>query len=243
MKLKCRVPVYFFISILSCSTLCAQDSASSQLSTSNAIAFYNKFIGEDAHLYNGSEHSLYDFRIKGFPYFESNLLQTGLVNYDSVLYQQVNMAYDIVRDELTTNRFNQTFRITLVNEKIAYFSLLNHFFVRIIQDSINRSTITTGFYDRLYNGKLKLFAKRQKKIIEKVTAEEGDQLWFEEHDGYFILRNNKYFSIKDKKDLFDFLKDRKKDLKKYLRKNKIRFKDDPELTILKSVEYYDQLKN
>lgn len=243
MKLNCGVPVYFFILILSLNTLYAQDSTSAQLSTSNAIAFYNKFIGEDAHLFNGSEHSLYDFRIKGFAYFESNLLQSGIVNYDSVLYQNIKMGYDIVRDELTTNRYNQTFRITLVNEKIAYFSILNHYFVRLIQDSINKSIITTGFYDRLYNGKLKLFAKRQKKIIEKVTAEEGDQLWFEEHDGYFILRNNKYFSVKDKKELFDFFKDRKKDLKKYLRKNKIKFKDDPELAILKSVEYYDQLKN
>lgn len=148
-----------------------------------------------------------------------------------------------MRDELTTNRYNQNFRITLVNEKIAYFSLYNHYFVRLIQDSINKSIITTGFYDRLYNGKLKLFAKREKKIKEKVTAEEGDQLWFEENDRYFILRNNKYFSVKDKKDLFDFFKDRKKDVKKYLRKNKIKFKDDPELAILKSVEYYDQLKN
>jgi hypothetical protein len=243
MRLNCSVPVYFFISILSSNTLRAQDSTSSQLSTSNAIAFYNKFIGEDAHLYNGSEHTLYDFRIKGHPYFESNLLQSGFVNYDSILYQHINMAYDIVRDELTTNRYNQNFRITLVNEKIAYFSILNHYFVRIIQDSINKSIITTGFYDQLYNGKLKLFAKRPKKIIEKVTAEEGDQLWFEEHDGYFILRNNKYFSVKDKNNLFDFFKDRKKDLKKYLRKNKIKFKDDPELAILKSVEYYDQLKN
>jgi hypothetical protein len=243
MKLNCSVLVYFFISILSLNTLYAQDSTSSQLSTSNAITFYNKFIGEDAHLYNGSEHAPYDFRIKGHPYFESNLLHSGFVNYDSVLYQNINMAYDIVRDELTANRYNQNFRVTLVNEKIAYFSILNHYFVRLIQDSINKLIITTGFYDQLYNGKLKLFAKRQKKIIETVTADEGDKLWFEENDLYFILRNNKYFSVKDKNDLFDLFKDRKKDLKKYLRKNKIKFKDDPELAISKSVEYYDQLKN
>jgi hypothetical protein len=243
MKLNCVSLVYFLISILSLNTLHAQDTVSAPVSTSNAIAFYNKFIGEGAHLYNGSEHSLYDFRVKGFPYFESNSLQPGFVNCDSVSYQQINMAYDIVRDELTINRYDQNFRITLVNEKIAYFSLLGHYFVRIIQDSTNKSTITTGFYDRLYDGKLKLFAKRQKKIAEKITAEEGDQLWFEENDRYFILRNNKYFSVKDKNELFGLFKDRKKDLKKYLRKNKIKFKNSPELAILRSVEYYDQLKN
>jgi hypothetical protein len=242
MLLLCRVSFSILVFISFFYTLSAQDSNSAPLSTSNAIAFYNKYIGEESHLYNGTEHAPYDFRIKGNPYFESNLLQSGFVYYFGMLYQQVNMAYDIVRDELTANRYDQNFRITLVNEKIAYFSLFNHYFVRIVPDSNNKS-ITTGFYDRLYDGKIKLFAKRQKKIKETVTADEGDKLWFEENDLYFIFRNNKYYSIKDKNNLFDFFKDRKKDLKKYLRKNKIKFKNDPELAILKSVEYYDQLKN
>jgi hypothetical protein len=242
MQLLCRVFTYILFSISFRNTLCAQDSSSAKLSTSNAIAFYNNYIGEEAHLYNGSEHAPYDFRIKGHPYFESNLLQTGFVYYDGMLFQQVNMAYDIVRDELTANRYNQNFRMTLVNEKITCFSLFNHYFVRIVPDTNNKS-ITTGFYDRLYDGKIKLFAKRQKKISEKITAEEGDQLWFAENDHFFIFKKNKYYSIKDKNDLFDFFKDRKKDLKKYLRKNKIKFKNEPELAILKSVEYYDQLKN
>ena len=234
---------YIFTSILFLNTLCAQDSSSAQLSTSNAIAFYDKYIGEGSHLFNGSEHAPYDFRIKGDPYFVSNLFQPGYISYDSVFFRQVNMAYDIVRDEVTTNRFGINFRMKLVSEKIAYFSLFNHFFVRIVEDSANKSLITTGFYDRLYDGKIKLFVKRQKKIKETVTADEGDKLWFEENDLYFIYKNLKYYSIKSKKDLFDFFKDRKKDLRIYLRKNKIKFKNDPEITILKSIEYYDQLKN
>jgi hypothetical protein len=242
MQLLCRVFFYLLFSVSFLNSLCAQDSSSAQLSTSNAIAFYNNFLGEEGHLYNGSEHVPYDFRIKGNPYYLSTLLQPGFVNYNGILYQPVSMAYDIVRDEVTANRFNQTFRITLVSEKIAYFSLFNHYFMRIDPDT-NNKLITPGFYDRIYDGKIKLFAKREKKIKESVTAEEGDQLWFTENDLYFIFRNNKYYAIKDKNDLFDFFKDRKKDLKKYLRKNKIKFKNEPELAILKSVEYYDQLKN
>jgi hypothetical protein len=238
-----RVVIYTAFSSLYLNILCAQDSSSTQTSTSNAIAFYNKYIGEDAHLYNGSEHTLYDFRIKGHPYFETNLLQVGFICYDDVLYRQVVLGYDIVRDEITTNRYNNNFRISLANAKVAYFSLLNHYFVRLEQDSINKTVLTGGFYDRLYNGHLKLFAKRVKKINETVTADEGDKLWFEENDLYFIQRNKKYYPIKDKNELFEFFKDIKKDLKKYLRKNKIKFKDDPESAILSSVKYYDQLKN
>jgi hypothetical protein len=240
MQLLCRVFTYILLSISFLNILCAQDSTSAPLSTSNAISFYNKYIGEGSQLYNGSEHAPYDFRIKGNAYFVSTLLQAGFVNYNGTLYQPVNMAYDIMHDELTANRYNQNFRITLVSEKIAYFSLFDHYFIRIDPDS-NNKLITPGFYDRMYDGKMKLFVKREKKIKESVTTEEGDQLWFAEEDRYFIFRNNKYYSIKDKKDLFDFFKDRKKDLKKYLRKNKIKFKNTPELAILRSVEYYDQL--
>ncbi len=242
MRLQCLL-FYFFNSILFLNTLCAQDSSSAQLSTSNAIAFYNKYIGESSHLYSGSEHAPYEFRINGNPYFESNLLQNGSINYNDILFRNVLMAYDIVRDEVTTNRYNENFRMKLVSEKIAYFSLFGHFFVRLVQDSLSKSLIPTGFYDRLYNGKIKLFAKRQKIIKETVTADEGDKLWFEENDLYFFYKNEKYYSIKSKNDLLDFFRDRKKDVKRYLRKNKIKFNKDKETTILKSVEYYDQLKN
>src|SRR5580698_8925470 len=99
MPMLCRVFAFalFYISFLD--LLCAQDSSIAQLSNSDAVAFYNKYIGEEAHLYTGREHAPYDFRIKGHPYFESNLLQTGSVYYDGMLYRQASMAYDIVRDE------------------------------------------------------------------------------------------------------------------------------------------------
>ena len=90
MRLHCLLFLSFFNSVLVLNTLCAQDSSSAQLSTFNAIAFYNKYIGESSHLYNGSEHALYDFRIKGDPYFESNLLQPGSINYNDVLFSKIN---------------------------------------------------------------------------------------------------------------------------------------------------------
>jgi hypothetical protein len=221
----------------------AQDLTNSRTSTSIAVDFYSKFIGEDSHLYNGSEHAPYDFRIRGDAYFESNLLTKGFIKYDEVLYPMVNMAYDIVRDEVTTNRYNENFRIKLVSEKIAYFSVFNHYFTRLVHDSINKSFITTGFYDVLHDGKIKFLSRRQKKIMEKVTADEGDQLWFEENDLFIVQKEGNYYQIKDKSELFNLFKDRKKELKRYLRKSKIKFNKNPEYAILKTVEYFDQSKN
>jgi hypothetical protein len=243
MQKLCLSVFYFFIFALFQNTLFAQDSSSAQLSQANAVAFYNRYIGENAHLYNGSEYVAYDFRIKGHPYFMTNLLQAGDVNCEGITYPSVNVSYDIIRDELITNRYDANFRIKLPNEKIAYFTLLNHFFIRLIGDSAAKSIISTGFYDRLYDGKTKLFAKRKKKIQEKVSFEEGDQLWFAETDQYYLFKDNRYYEVQNKASLLDALKDRKKDLKKFIRKNKLRFKEDIENTIVKTVQYYDQLKN
>jgi hypothetical protein len=220
-----------------------QDSDFVQSSISNSIDFYEKYVGENMHLYNGSEYVPYDFHIKGNPYYATNLFQNGSINYDGTSYQNILISYDIVRDEVTTNRYHENFRIKLVTAKIAWFSVLNHFFVRILQDSSNKSIINTGFYDRLYDGKIKLFAKRTKKIQETVTADEGQKLWFEENDLYYVKKTDKYYAVSGKSGLLDIFKDRKKDIEKYWKKNKIRFKDDPENTILKTVEYYDQFKN
>jgi hypothetical protein len=240
MRISC---LYFFLFIFLLNSLSAQDSTTEEAGASKTIAFYYKYIGENAHLYNGSEHGPYDFRIKGHPYYLSNVLAPGIVNYDGTLYQQVNIALDIVRDELTANRFNNNFRMRLASEKISYFSFLNHFFVRLVQDSSRQSSLPTGFYDRLYNGQVKLYAKRHKKIDESISPEEGDKLWFTENDSYFIFLKDRYYPVKSKKELFDIFKDRKKDLKKFIRKNKLDFKEDPETTILKSVEYCNQLMN
>jgi hypothetical protein len=239
----CLFVFCFFISALFSDTSCAQDSIRAQSSVADAVAFYNKYVGEDSHLYNGSEYVRTDYRIKGDAWFGSDLLQAGSINYDNVLYQKVNLAYDIVHDEIVTNKYQQNFRIKLVSEKVAYFSLPGHFFVRIVQDSMNKQIITTGFYDLLYNGRLKLFAKRIKLIKQKTTVDEADQLWFEERDLYYIEKDNRYYAVQSKALLFDVLRDRKKDVQKYLRKNKIKFRKNPELTILKAVAYYDQLKS
>jgi hypothetical protein len=221
----------------------SQDSTTIQAQAEkNAVAFYTKYIGENSSLYNGSEYVAYDFHIKGYQYFQWSTLQQGTVNYNGTRYDNINIAYDIVRDELITFRYNDNVRIRLVTEKIDYFSWPGHFFIRLIQDSLNKPVITTGFYERLYDGKMKLYAKRKKKIMETITSE-GDNLSFKEISLYLVQKNGQFYSMQKEGELLDLLNDKRKEVKKYLRKNKIKFKKAPEKAILTAIEYYDQLKN
>jgi hypothetical protein len=218
-----------------------QDSNTYDLPQKNAIEFYYKSFGQNAHLYNGSEYVTYDVHIKGNPYFLPDM-QSGALYYDGMGYENLPMIYDILHDELIINRYTQNFRIRLVNEKTSYFSLGNHFFIRIAQDTADNPVILTGYYERLYAGNITVLAKRRKRIEETVLAE-GVSSQFIEDDLFYIKKYNIYYTVRNKRTVLEIFKERKKDIQKFLRKNKIKFKKNPEYAIVRMTEFYDQIKN
>src|SRR5258706_8102277 len=145
------------------------DSSLYQQSIQNVIEVYYKSVGENSHLYNGSEYVPYNYQGNKNPYFETGTLQNAAIGYDGVVYNNVPLAYDIYKEEVIINKYNQNFRIKLVNDKITWFSVLDHTFIRIVRDSSNSALPVTGFYDKLYSGTVTVLAKRKKKIEETIT--------------------------------------------------------------------------
>jgi hypothetical protein len=213
-----------------------------QSSQENAIAAYYKFIGANNHLYNGSEYVTGVYRETMHPYFKAIWFSNGEVFYDGVLYHDVPLMYDIITDQVITNRFQMSFRIVLVSNKIEYFTLLGHTFVRITQDSVSKSVIGTGFFDRLYDGKVKVYAKRFKKREELLRNNELIER-IDEHNLFYVMKGGIYYSVQNKKSLWEVFQDHKSEIRKYLRKNGIKFRENPELAIMKSAAYYDQIKS
>jgi hypothetical protein len=63
-----------------------------------------------------------------------------------------------------------------------------------------------------------------------------------EVDRFYILKKGIFFQIKNKKTHYSFYGDNKKEIRRYLRKSKIKFRTNPEEAMVKSAEYYDNLK-
>ena len=243
MPLRCFFLYCFPLCICFAGAVNAQDSASRQSASATAKSFYFKFIGENSHFYNGTEYIPFDVHIKGNSFFLTDQLQPATISYDNLFYQDVALCYDIMRDEVIANRFDRQFRIKLVSSKIAFFSFPDHFFERLVQDSVNKSVISTGFYERVYNGREKVYIKHTKKIEEKITDYAGDEQWFTEQDNYLVEKEGRFYPVQTKSMLFEIIKDRKKEVQRYLRKNKLKFRKDPGNTIRMAIEYYDQVKH
>ncbi|NII23979.1 hypothetical protein HB364_02730 [Pseudoflavitalea sp. X16] len=217
------------------------DSSFTATALHNAVASYHHYIDKQSRLYNGIEYIGYSPKIEGIPYFLENTWQRGSIVYDGIAYDTVKMMYDMVKDRVIILHFNGFYRLALFSEKVTSFSLMNHHFVRFEQDSLGRSPLETGFYDQLYTGPSAVLARRSK-FIEETVREQLERKFVEQYH-YYIYKDGNYHIIRTKKALFSLLKDRAREVKQYLRNQKLKFRKDKETTILQAATHYDSLKN
>ena len=205
----------------------------------NAIGVYYQNLGEESPLYNGSEYIEYAYTLQeGHPFFQVVNFINGNVNVDGMIFHDVPMLYDIVKDQLIIQDFQKVYKINLPADRVRQFFLLGHLFVHL-----NASDqVKTGFYDQLYKGKISLFAKREKKILEKYSNIQISKVVISQNV-YYIKKDGVYYTIKNKSSLFSALKSKKKEVQQYLKANDIKFKREPERAMIMAVKYYDQLTN
>ncbi|MEO8766305.1 MAG: hypothetical protein ABI416_18540 [Ginsengibacter sp.] len=242
----CCWPFKFVAILLSClfafPAINGQTSSSNQSSALNAaITYFNNEIGEDAHLYTGKEYSPYEKGIKGHPFFESPEMESNSIFYDGILYTNIPLLFDIVRQEVVINRYKQDVRIKLLSEKIKYFTFSGHRFENMALTGGKDESTSTGIYDIVFNGKVKVLIKRFKRIKNSLKAE--DPPAFVEEDEFFIRNGTRLFAVDNKGSLLDALKDKKDLIKTFTRKNKFRFKKNIEMELKMATAYYSTLNS
>jgi len=218
------------------------DSTQVNAITINMANVYKKAIGEQSGLYNGPGYPPYSFRSKTNANFkDSTSFSNGTVNYDGVIYTNVPLLYDLNKDLLVSRLYNGFSVYSLLSERVAEFDLLDHHFVRILADDKNKA-IVTGFYDELYHGKLQLLVRYTKSIqAESASLTPGST--FVPKTDYFLKKGNIYYDVNSQGKFYDALKDKKKELKQYLKDNKIKFGDNPDHVMALLAGYYDHLTN
>lgn len=210
-------------------------------STNVAINLYYRSLGEQSPIYTGSEYLESAISLQeGHVFFETNSFTEGSVEVDGMLFSGVPILYDIVKDQLVVQHYSKAFKINLPIERVEYFTLSGHTFIRVIHDSANE--IKSGFYDRLYSGKTQVLARREKKLKEVSTSYQATNAVLE-RTVYYIKSNDRYHVIKSMHSLLSVFKNKKKEVQQYLNKNKIKYKRNPEKAMAIAAEYYDRINN
>ena len=202
------------------------------------IYFQNEIKG-DAHLYTGEAYAKYDPGVKGDPFYLFNQMQNGDIFYDDVLYKNIPLLFDIVRQKVIINRYHDDTRIQLLNEKIKYFTLGNHRFENFAQASGKDGSISKDIFEVVFTGKASILAQRVKTIKHGLQAD--DPYNFAEDDVLYVRNGNNLFQINNRKAVLPAFDDKKELIKIFIRKKHLRFKKNIEKDLVMVAAYYDTL--
>ncbi len=215
------------------------DTALYRVAQNNVIQLYLDSVKENLHLYNGTEFTAAYRSSTGHPFFEYPEPQKGTVFYDGTRYPGVSLSYDLNRDELIFVTPVNNLNIKLISPKVDWFSLENHLFVYMQEDSNSVDFRRTGFYELAYDGIYSVLIKRKKSLYE---SREDNSAKFVQAVSYYVKKDDTWYTIDSKRSLLAVCKDKKTEVSKYIQKENLDFKKDPVNTIIKAIEYYTILK-
>lgn len=232
-----KIVLLSFILLLCCGRVTAQtfenDTSFIKKAEANATQRYAQSIKGQSQLYNGSDYAHYNPLEDEHPYFVSDDWIMGSIYYDGNFYNNVALQYDISKDELLTEHYYGGSMLNLVKNKITSFMLGDNKFVHL-QDSLHN-----GFYQLLYDGKTKVYARHTKALQETLSSSEIHRA-FEEKTKYFLYKKRSYYHVKSKGSVLNVFGDKKKELNQFISKNKIKFKKSREQSIIKLAQFYDR---
>ena len=211
------------------------DSAILAHAYANSQTIYYQSRNLELGLYNGISYKEYAVHQndEGQPYFKTDQWVEGDLFYNGVRYEKVPMLYDVVNDKVVIDHLG---KLELISEKIKYFVIKNHRFVHLSVPV--GSAIRTGFFELLYDGHSKLYAKWQKKRIEVVAAREL-QVRYEDQNHIYILKDNNFNPVKTKSSVLRVLEDKKAMLQPFIKRSNLDFRSHRTESIKKIMAFYE----
>jgi len=191
-------------------------------------------FAQELHIYNGSEYTAFYRGMRNHPFLISDSTETGDVFYDGALYKNLKLGYNIADNQLYFRYEKPGYNIRLLNEKITYFIINGRRFENL---SVNVN-LNQPFYELLYSGHIKVYAVREKVMRQPLRAE--DPLYFREFNRYYVSYKGNLTQVNNLASVLAALPDKENITRRWIRSQNLKFKKQPDNSIVKVVEYADR---
>ena len=190
-------------------------------------------------IYNGKIWRNLYYMVNGDQFLFSNEVLKGSVTMRGSTASNINLKYDIFKDELLTT-VESGGLLQLNKEMVDSFSVSFqnkiYRFIRIKEDSTEGQK---GYFNVLYKGKTALYLKYFKKI-DKLSIN-GENERFYQFDRLYFAKDHKIFPITGKNDLLNIFKDQKELLKSYIKKYKLKISEKEPESFIPVVKYCESI--
>jgi hypothetical protein len=193
---------------------------------------YDKFVrdaGEFSNIYRGQAPLEYNFFHTGTFYAYSSEFEKGNVMFNGKLYKDIYMNLNSHLDDLNV-LIKTSGRIVVLNgEFVEFFNMGKREFINLRSDN---QSLQKGYYEVLYNGDARLYKKTTKTYSERInesisfkTQSKLERL-FIVSESYYLIKENSVKLIKNKADLLSGFRDRKRDIRQFIRERNLDMKKD-----------------
>ncbi|KAF2515961.1 hypothetical protein [Flavobacterium foetidum] len=190
-----------------------------QSQNSKEIEIYkwlDKNLGiESLDIKNGAAHLNFDKTINNQNrYYQTDNFRKGNVNYNNQNYFDLLLKYDIYKDDLVLNPYDEAnnTKINLIKENVISFTINNEKFVNLKNLP---ASFKGGFYEEIdINNDITLYIKhlKEKKKLNKV---ESDEIEYIPANEFILLKEKKLNLINDKKAIIALFPDSKRKINDY----------------------------
>ncbi|WP_157540999.1 hypothetical protein [Hymenobacter aerophilus] len=196
-------------------------------------------------LYNGPEYVNYAMRYAvqtGHQFFLAPEPQPGSVFYHHQPFDNLQLRYDVVLDQVVLTQPTSPLTLRLVNEKLDRFTIAGHRFERLrAADSTASGLPATGYYEVLAEGPVRLLARRTKRKQERIEGRVV-RAEFIGNDRLYIHKAGRYYAVNSKSAAQKLLADRESEVRAYMRQNKLKLKRKQfERDLTQLTAFYNQL--
>lgn len=227
--------------------------------------YFDSIYGADNLLINGRIFMYPNFRAKGDPFFygkERKLCDVYINSRKfSNLYANYNIADDklIISTDINNNKVSIELNSHLIDSfYISYVLIKQNYnqnaanFSSNISDPFNPSKDLIikkifinpnklGFYENIYEGKIQLLKKYIKNFSDKVSQDYPYGTFTNQKTVLYINRDGKIINVANKKKFISTFKMHKKEINKFLRLNKIKYKNANNNELIKLMTYCEKL--
>ncbi|MEJ2594352.1 MAG: hypothetical protein P8100_04345 [bacterium] len=196
-----------------------------ELAMDSLVALSDSAYGLDTELSNGPIYYQKNLYAQGTPFYESTEWRPGSVTINGRLHTGNLMKYNIETDKLillVTLRSGLSTSIILDPEHVEEFFLNNQHFIPA--ENVATDVIRTAYVHEVYKGDITLVASYRKNFINDYNAKTPYGKYSNRQSTYFISQNGSVTRISNKKTLLSLFEDHKRELHRYMKQQKFKFR-------------------
>jgi len=198
--------------------------------------------GTEALIYTGKEETRYP-AMHEHPYMDTDQYREGELMYDGRLYPGVRLRLNTHTDELTI--LSPDFRDIIVSSELIAYARLPEYTILYSRPSSGNevkdgNALPPGYYACITMQKHPVFRREARGLVRKINDMQVN-LVFILQSRLYVYKEGKYHSVGSKGSVLKLFNDRRSELNRYAKQQRLNFRNDRVNAVVALVRYYESL--